>query len=468
MLIERVFVRGVVAALGLGWGAAFAQTVGELPSLRAMSQAAGYKAQFTCSGLFNGGKTLEQIAAQELSNIYPDYGPAMALLPDAQVDRENKIVSVPYVNDMPPRIAAWRPHLGCGALPPGTRDTDLLPQIDIDLPQRGSEDLWPMGDRLPPESLQGDLEAAAFDGAFGGEFGGVTTAIVVVKNGQIVGERYFDGFERTTSQRTWSVAKSIGATVIGAAVQDGIVSVDQPTEIDQWSAPGDPRAAITLANLLHMGSGLDSEPAGNRTDAIYFGGGLVTDHAAGNLLAARPGELWRYANNDTMLALLTLRQAIDDDEAYLRYPFERVLYKIGMLNTHLETDWQGNFILSSQVWTTARDLARLGMLYLQDGVWEGERLLPEGWADYVATPAPSQPPRADQRPSRGYGAQFWLYQGYPGVPEGTYAALGNRGQFVIIVPERNVVIVRRGYDYSGERFDGPAFTAAVLAALNTE
>jgi len=468
MLIDRVFAGGVVAALGLGWGAAGAQNVGELPTLRAMSQAAGYKAQFTCSGLFNGGKTLEQIATQELSNIYPDYGPAMALLPDAEIDRENKTVSVPYVTDMPPRIAAWRPHLGCGALPPGTRDTDLLPQIEVDLPQRGSQDLWPMGDRLPAESLQENLESAAFDGAFGGEFGGVTTAIVVVKNGQIVGERYLDGFDRTTSQRTWSVAKSIGATVIGAAVQDGIVSVDQPTGIDQWSAKGDPRAAITLANLLHMGSGLDSEPAGNRTDAIYFGGGLVTDHAAGNLLAAGPGELWRYANNDTMLALLTLRQAMDDDQAYLRYPFERVLYKIGMLNTHLETDWQGNFIFSSQVWTTARDLARLGMLYLQDGMWEGERLLPEGWADYVATPAPSQPPRADQRPSRGYGAQFWLYQGYSGVPEGTYAALGNRGQFVIIVPERNIVIVRRGYDYSGARFDGPAFTAAVLAALNTE
>ncbi|MEM9285507.1 MAG: serine hydrolase [Pseudomonadota bacterium] len=460
---------GWFAALGMCLTMASAQDEERPPSRRAMSQAAGYKAQFTCSGLFNASKSLEQIAAHELTNIYPDYGPAMARLPDADVDQRRKTVSVTYADDMPPRIAAWRPHLGCASLPPGASDTGLLARSTAKKPRRRASTPWPQGDRLPtddlPENVDKAMLASAFDGAFAGDFGGVTSAVVVVQDGRLISEQYLEGFDITTSQRTWSVAKSIGATVIGAAVEDGIVAVDQVTGIDQWSADGDPRGTITLANLLHMGSGLDSEPAGNRTDAIYFGGGLVTDHAKGNLLAAVPGERWRYANNDTMLALLTLREAMEDDAAYLRYPFERVLYKIGMLNTHLETDWQGNFILSSQVWTTARDLARLGILYLQDGVWEGERILPEGWADHVATPAPSQPPGADERPSRGYGAQFWLYQGYPGVPDGTYAALGNRGQFVIIVPERNVVIVRRGYDYRGERFDGPAFTGAVLAAL---
>ena len=437
-----------------------------------MSQAAGFKAQFTCSGFFNAGKTLEQIAAHELTNIYPDYGRPMARLPDAEVDDNKKLVQVTYAEDMPPRIAAWRPHLGCASLPAGATDLTLLPKVRVRKPQRRDDTIWPQGDHLPSDDQTLDAGQRALETtlkeAMAGAFGGVTSAVVVVKDGRLIGENYLDGFDIYTSQRTWSVAKSIGATVIGAAIEDGILKADQATGIDQWSSKGDPRGAITLANLLHMGSGLDSEPAGNRTDAIYFGGGLVTEHATGNVLAAMPGERWRYANNDTMLALLTLRQAMGDDEAYRRYPFEKVLYKIGMLNTHLETDWQGNFILSSQVWTTARDLARLGMLYLQDGMWEGERILPEGWADYVATPAPAQPANADQRPSRGYGAQFWLYQGFPGVPEGTYAALGNRGQFVIIVPEQNVVIVRRGYDYRGARFDGPAFTAAVLEALGDE
>lgn len=447
-------------------GSAFAQ---DEPTRRDLSYAAGYKAQFTCSATFNARKSVEQIAAQELTNIYPDYGPAMAMLPDAKIDRRRKTVSVSYAEDMSPRVAVWRPNLGCASLPPGATDRKLPPRSRAKAPNRPKSTPWPMGDRLPDTPLPDDVDEAALaetlDGAFDGAFGGVTSAVVVVKDGRLLAERYLDGFDIHTSQRTWSVAKSIGATVIGAAVEDGILEVEEPTGIQAWAREGDPRQGITLENLLHMASGLDSEPAGNRTDAIYFGGGLVGEHATGNLLAAPPGERWRYANNDTMLALLTLREAMEDDAAYLAYPFEEVLFKIGMLNTHLETDWDGNYILSSQVWTTARDLARLGILYLNDGVWDGERILPEGWADYVAAPAPSQPSGADDRPSRGYGAQFWLYQGYPGVPDGTYAALGNRGQFVIIVPERNTVIVRRGYDYQGERFDGPAFTEAVLAAL---
>lgn len=469
--MKRVHLTALVlcSVIGLSAPEGSAQEGERPPGRRAMSEAAGYKAQFTCSGLFNAGKTEEQVKAQELTNIYPDFAPAMALLPEATVDRAAKTVSVAYAGDMPPRIAAWRPHLGCAALPPGATDPGILPRSDARAPEERTGLPWPDGDLVAdaPEGDPFDDEAltAAFEGAFSGAFGGVTSAVLVVRDGQLLKERYLEGFTHETSQRTWSVAKSIGATIIGAAIADGILSLDDATNIPQWSDPSDPRASITIEDLLHMASGLDSEPAGNRTDAIYFGGGLVTDHATGNILAAPPGERWRYANNDTMLALLALRVAMKDDAAYLRYPFEEVLYKIGMLNTRLETDWQGNFILSSQVWTTARDLGRLGMLYLQDGVWNGERILPQGWAEYVASPAPSQPPGAEHRPSAGYGAQFWLYQGFPGVPEGTYAALGNRGQFVIIVPERNTVIVRRGYDYQGERFDGPAFTAAVLAAL---
>lgn len=450
---------------------ALAQAGGEAPTRRAMSQAAGYKAQFTCSATFNAGKSREAIDADELTNIYPDYAPAMALLPDAAIDRRRKTVSVPYAEGMPPRTAVWREHLGCASLPPGAEDRTIPPRVTIDMPRQ--QDVrarpWPDGDRVEETPLPANTDAAklqeAVEGAFGGDFGGVTSAVLVVKDGRIVAERYKEGFDLYTSQRTWSVAKSIGATVIGAAIEAGFLDLQQPTGLEAWSEPGDPRAEITLENLLHMASGLDSEPAGNRTDAIYFGGGLVTDHAAGNVLAAPPGKRWRYANNDTMLALLTLRTAMDDDAAYLRFPFETVLYPIGMRSTKLETDWQGNFILSSQVWTTSRDLARLGLLYLNDGVWNGDRVLPEGWAEYVATAAPAQPPGSERRPSRGYGAQFWLYQGYDGVPEGTYAALGNRGQHVIIVPEAQTVIVRRGYDYRGARFDGPAFTAAVLAAF---
>ncbi len=163
---------------------------------------------------------------------------------------------------------------------------------------------------------------------------------------------------------------------------------------------------------------------------------------------------------------------IDDDAAYHRFPFEAVLNKIGMSHTFLETDWDGNFILSSQVWSTARDLARLGVLHLQDGVWNDRRILPEGWVRYVTTPAPAQPPiqkAGNGTPwwlSIGYGAQWWLFNGFPGLPDGSYAALGHRGQAVMIIPAKGLVIVRRGYDLAGgEGFRIAEFAADVVAAL---
>lgn len=456
------------ALLGFG-SAAMAQEVSDPPSPRQMMLAAGYKAMFTCSATFNAGKTPEQIAAHELDHIYPDYEPAMALLPDAVIDRKKKLVSVQYSEDMPPRVSVWQGATGCVAMPAGTSLQQADARSDIllyQLPYRPSKTPWPAGDVVSDTPLPADKQEAlgtVVGQAFAGDFKGRTTAVVIVQDGDIVAEQYIDGFSVHTSQRTWSVAKSIAASVIGAAVQQDILTVEETVNLADWQ--DDPRQAMTLENLLHMASGLDSEPAGNRTDDVYFGGGLVTEHATKGALLAPPGEKWRYANNDTMLAMLVLKDRMDNQEAYLDFPFEALLNKIGMFHTNPETDWQGNFVLSSQVWTTARDLARLGMLYLNDGVWDGERILPEGWADYVSTPAPAQPPCRSDNGCRQYGAQFWLYKDYPGVPNDTYAALGNRGQFLIIVPSRDVVIVRRGYDWRENYFDGPVFTAAVLEAL---
>lgn len=132
-----------------------------------------------------------------------------------------------------------------------------------------------------------------------------------------------------------------------------------------------------------------------------------------------------------------------------------------MTRTIAEQDWRHDYVSSSQVWSTARDLARFGQLYLNDGVWNGERLLPESWVKYVTTPSGPQPPEGDF----GYGASFWLLNRSPGVPADAYAAFGNRGQYVVIVPSRKIVIVRRGEDPAGARFDIAKFTADILAAL---
>ncbi|WP_411817526.1 serine hydrolase domain-containing protein [Hyphococcus sp. DH-69] len=451
--------------------ASIIQANAQEPDLAHLSLVAGYKAAFTCSAHFNAGRSPEQIAGDELHRIYPGYRDAMATLPDAVIDNVAKTVSVTYADDAV-RIAAWRPRLGCVQYPTGA-DEISLPKIKFSKTRDKSNVNWPAGDKVTDEVLadtpQGfnlaGVVADAFDRQTYGE-GTETTAVLVIENGRIMAEKYRDGFDAHTPQRTWSVAKSIAASIIGAAVEKEIIAVDEPAGLAVWSSPNDPRGAITVENLLHMSSGLTSPTAGNRTDDIYFGGGRVVDHAITNRLVAPPGTRWRYANNDTMVVMRALRERMGDEKAYLTFPFKAVLEPLGMDHTFLETDWNGDFILSSQVWTTARDLGRLGLLYLNDGIWQGERILPEGWAQYVATPAPDQPTdREDGSKRPGYGAQFWLFDETFGLPAGTYAALGNRGQSLVIVPSRNILVVRRGFD-DGGGFDIARFTADILAALD--
>lgn len=475
----RVFMKHMICKISVAAGMLTAATAAGAQENEATisAYAAGYKAAFTCSALFNAGKTVTQIEPHEFTGIYSLVQEQVSAL-KPKIDVRNKRVSVVYSDDMPPRISQWRPHLGCVQLPVGaTADMiGYLPNVGEDVAKANAR----TDDGTPWEIRNGvddpttntalnDVIARAFTR---GEYGANarTSAVLIVTPESIIAEHYIDGFTPTTSQRTWSVAKSIAASVIGVAVEQGIVDVKAPARMPEWSRDLDPRKTITLENLLHMASGLDSNRAGNRTDRLYLGGGLVTDTSSRTALEATPGSRWKYANNDTLLAIRHLRTAMDDDAAYLAFPFKALLHKIGMTHTFLETDWDGNFILSSQVWTTSRDLARLGLLYLNDGVWNGERILPAGWANYVATPAPAQPPkRADGQPTTGYGAQWWLYQDFPGLPSDTYAARGNRGQILMIIPSKQLILVRRGYDLAGgPGFQMHDFAADVLKAMEAE
>ena len=447
-----------------------------------LSLAAGYKATFTCSSVFISNRTPEQIAGDELNRIYPDYRAAFAQLPEAQIDPKAKTVSVAYNDNMPARHAVYTGSRGCMQLPTGARleDFDREAYFQRAVSRRqiaaSKKKQWPLGDKLDAP-LWMDTEAGAFvraqiDRAFDRDTYGVgteTTATLVIKDGEIIAEKYRDGFDMHTPQRTWSVAKSIAATIIGAAVQDGIISVGDKATFEHWDGQNDPRRAITLENFLHMGSGLDASPRGNRTGDIYFGGGRVVDHTNRRLIAA-PGSRWYYANNDTMLAMRMLRERFEDVSEYHDYPFAKIFKRLGMLHTHPETDWNGDFILSSQVYTTARDLGRLGLLYLNNGVVNGEQILPEDWAAYVASPAPVQPPlRANGTRRFGYGAQFWLLEGFNDLPEGTYAALGNRGQSLVIVPSENMIIIRRGFDDNGgAQFDVAGFAGDIVKAMTQD
>ncbi len=384
---------------------------------------------------------------------------ALADVDPALLEADNgrlRHVLVEWAEDMPPRIAQHSSTNGCNTLPIGWDTERLDPALDV-LPVPPFVE--PLTDFGTPSDPSLAPAADAFDGSTYGE--GRTTAVLVMRGGSLVFEDYADGFGPSTPQRTWSVAKSIAATMVGVSVQRGTVSVDQPLRTSLTPAAGDPRNAVTVDHLLRMASGRYSDTPGNRTDPIYWGGATVDERAANWPLIHPPGTVFRYANNDTLMAIEAIEEDLEEN------PPSDFFAKLGMNHTIAETDWQGNYVLSSQVWSTARDLARLGQLHAQDGVWNGERLLPEGWVDYISDP--SGPQRSET--NWGYGAGWWTFHrndglGYDGIPEDAFAAQGNRGQYVVVVPSRKIVIVRRGEDMVGTRFDIVAFTRDVLAALD--
>ena len=419
------------------------------PAVRAM--AAGYKALTVCSALktaeaAGGTRTLASVEANELVGIYPELD---GLVREMAVEIDRNRVSEAWDEAMPPRVAQFNGN-GCVIMPVGWGSPTIGVRVGAPLPEM--DDL-PAGEPYGNVALLNEAVEQAFEGGYGE--GANSTAILVLQADRVVAEEYAPGFDRDTPQRTWSVAKSLAGTVIGAAVQRGEADVEAEAAIADWRSPGDPRRRITLDQLMRMASGLTSDTAGNRTDALYFGGVGVDEQVTTWPLIGQPGSRFRYANNDILLAVLSIAPTLGE------HPPADLFRRLGMNDTWAETDWRGNYILSSQVWSTARDLARFGQLYLHDGIVDGERVLPEGWRDYVSRPSGPQP-AGDQ----GYGATFWLMNRSDGIPADTISANGNRGQYVIIVPSRNIVIVRRGEDPTGKRFDVIGFTRDVLAALD--
>lgn len=424
----------------------------------ARSLAVGYAALMRCGALANRGSPIaprhwSSVSDYELEGVYPELDLLMAgVVADAVRDPAGRVsyVLARSGTDGETRYAVFREGKGCALAPVGTSEA-YLPRIfpAMTIVEHNTRIVSPPpSPGFKPRKLE--PMRRAFASGYG--VGTRTTAALVIHHGRIIDEGYASGFGIDTPQRTWSVAKSIAATLAGAAVQRGEANVDAPAGLGQSEA--DPLRAITIDNLLRMASGRTSDTAGNRTDALYFGGSTVEETALHWPLVAKPGTVFRYANNDTLAAV----EAIED--TFAQHPPAEFFARLGMHHTVAETDWRGSYILSSQVWSTARDLAKLGELYLQDGVWDGTRILPEGWLEYVSRPSGPQP-----EGEFGYGAGFWLMNKSPGIPPDTIAAMGNRGQFIIIAPKMNVVIVRRGEDPAGTRFDIAAFTREVLESL---
>lgn len=440
--------------------------------------ARGMQAVFLCNGLFTSDRTLEQVFKQEIAYVRGGLGTPVGTARggDYEVDWDRRAVAVGAPGYVPVMRAAFREGLGCVIMAPDQTWDDIgsLPQLDMPpLPGDPAALAWPDGDVVDDAPLSAAVDAgalqAASDWAFERESPEqVTLSLLVVHGGRIVHERYAPGVDISTRTRTWSTAKSIAVTLIGILADQGRLDLDAPLGFD-WlpraAAPEtDPRAAVTLRHVLHMSSGL--HPVDNQRLEYATGSGLAYWAGASSVAGARrralirePGANWDYENYDTLLGVYAMKLALGDD--YLSFPRTALLDRIGMRNTLLSVDRFGDFILSSQVYTNARDLARFGLLYLNGGVWNGERVLSKEWIDFVRAPAPATAERGNF-----YGGQWWLVpDDRSDVPADAYSTAGNRGQYVIVVPSHDLVIVRRGLDYGRQGFNRWDLTRETLKAV---
>lgn len=439
--------------------------------------ARGQQAIFMCNGLFTSNRTIEQVFAQELKYLEAPVGTAAG--GDYVVDRARRAVTIgTAVDGVPVMRAAFREGLGCIVLAPNQTLDDIpsLPQLASSAPGADAARIpWPDGDLVAEEPLPAHVNAAALQAASDWTFKRaspeqVTLSLLVVHRGRIILERYAPGVDMMTRTRTWSTAKSIAATLFGILVDQGKLSLDKPLPFEWLPQPRgavrDPRAAITLRHVLHMSSGLETVDNGGLEYATgsgmaYWAGASSVEGARNRGLIREPGTSWDYENYDTLLAVYAMKQALGDPQQYLDFPRQALLDRIGMRNTLLSTDRFGDFILSSQVYTNARDLARLGLLYLQGGEWKGERLLSKDWIDFVRTPAPATAQRGNQ-----YGGHWWLVpDSRTDVPRDAYSTAGNRGQYVVVVPAHDLVIVRRGLDYGRQGFNQWDLAREVIKAV---
>ncbi|MRG97171.1 serine hydrolase domain-containing protein [Polyangium spumosum] len=290
-----------------------------------------------------------------------------------------------------------------------------------------------------------------------------TNAFVLVKDGKLVFERYARGTTAETSLLTWSVSKSFVNTLIGIAVGEGRFRVDEPAG-KYYTALGPDKQNVRITDLLRMSSGIDwnetyeASPVFSSVMAMLYTRGQddMPRFVAGHGLAHAPGTRWSYSSGDTNVLLAALRATMSDAE-YASYPWKALFLPLGMKSARFERDGAGNFVGSSYLYASARDLAKWGLLYLTDGVWEGKRLLPEGWVAYTLTMAPAYhttdvpPPLWEDNP----GAQVYLNVGdparniprpWPAAPPDTFAALGHWGKSIFVIPSLDLVAVRLGDD----------------------
>ncbi len=416
----------------------------------------GYKAKILCSGLFVSGRDLDSERAPEISS--ENY--RILRLFRARVDRSARRVTVTWLG-LRGRTAVFREGVGA-ALVSGE------PPVPANLPlPAGGAAAWPRGEA-----------SAAVSGAVERVFTEPdarkprrTRAVLVAQAGRLIAERYAPGFGPGTRLCGWSMTKSALSALIGIRVGEGKLALGATALLPEWSGPGDPRREISLEDLLRMRSGLAfsekyADPLSDVNRMLF----MLPDAgaaAAVQSLAAAPGRFWKYSSGASNILSGILRRSFASDEEYWNFPRRALFDPLGMESAVFETDAAGNFVGSSYLFAAPPDWLRFGQLFLQDGVWEGRRILPEGWVRICATPTP-------QSPEGRYGAHWWLKvapefggetPAAASIPADAFHAFGHEGQALTVIPSRDLVALRMGLSIQVDAWDHAQFLAGLLDVL---
>lgn len=352
------------------------------------------------------------------------------------------------------RKAIFRQGLGCTLINDLTEEEVRRQHFDLpSVPVANMDSIaWPMGDKIPdttPAGIDKAMLEKAIDNPMNEKTNGkpvFTRAVLVVYDGNIVGERYAPGFDKSTPLLGWSISKSLTAAMIGILVAQGKLDIDKAAPVPEWKNTN--KEKITLKQLLQQTTGLDFKEDYTGPSSVtnmLFKHGDMAAYTAGLPLKHEPGSHFNYSSGNTNILSRIVRGTVGEG-AYSSFPYKSLFHKINMYSMLLEPDASGTYIGSSYSYATARDFARFGLLYYNNGAWNGEQILPPNWVRESI-----QPSTADNR--KHYGYQFWLNgfsetnpatRRYPDVPADMFFADGYGGQDIYIIPSKKLIVLRFG------------------------
>jgi len=420
----------------------------------------GYSAKNACSCAFIQGRTKESINKEELGSMPLSLG-------SIEINYKDSTVTGAVLG-LAKRKAIYRYGLGCTLVNDLSEETIRAQKFSVPFYTKEYDSVWTKATYRDSVSVDTNKLSELVSTAFRQEYNNkpvLTRALLVIYKNKIITEKYAPGYNQNSMFLGWSMAKSVTGALIGILVKNGKLNVDQLAPVKEWRQAKDGRTEILLKNLLQQTSGLNfKEDYSSYSSAtnMLFNKGDMGGYVESLPSKQKAGTEFYYSSGNSNVLSRIVRNTVGEND-YHTFPYKELFHKIGMFHTVLEPDASGTFVGSSYIYASARDYARFGMLYLNDGLWNGERILPEGWVKQSVTPPASNR-------LKNYGYQFWLngwdqnqpsQKEFPPTPLDFFYADGYGGQRIYIIPSKQLVAVRLGLN----KFDEQRFLQLLMESI---